>query len=375
MKVLPVFTLLFCLLCGFSDNSPEIPSPVIRKANFDTTACSPFYEFDGAIFNLETLEQLDAEDGIPATQFKQCSPYAYRFTNPISDTLLVNGVKFAIENSKEKKKYRLHISGKGVENRVINLPVQNPLPEVHEYYFFMVPFQKEVILVMSDFYSTHYTLCKYDAEGRELMRDSVEHTYVTHPNPNTNHHHPYLTLKAVTKNELVFSSHAFYADTTRTVVFSMNDFSKREFSATANGILCDEQEEHVAGFVTHEDNDLEVTLLDGRHALMEIPHLSRASSIILRGDLLYIADYHPISTGSALHCYSLLTRKQLWKADVAQVNATHSEYENHVVISLYKNRIVMEGIESSGHYLQVFDAETGARLAKWGSFWDLDHDR
>jgi hypothetical protein len=60
-----------------------------------------------------------------------------------------------------------------------------------------------------------------------------------------------------------------------------------------------------------------------------------------------------------------------WTADVKQINASHSEYANKVTLSMYKNKIVMEGNESYGNYVQLFDAETGKRLATFGDFLEV----
>jgi len=83
---------------------------------------------------------------------------------------------------------------------------------------------------------------------------------------------------------------------------------------------------------------------------------------LVHGDKLILALYHPISTGSDLLALDINTGKILWHANVEQVNASHSEYYNTVNLYAYKDKVLMEGIESYGKYLQVFDIKTGAAL-------------
>ncbi|HMT12234.1 MAG TPA: hypothetical protein PKA39_11510, partial [Ignavibacteria bacterium] len=89
-----------------------------------------------------------------------------------------------------------------------------------------------------------------------------------------------------------------------------------------------------------------------------------ASSVtaLIHGDKLILALYHSISTGSDLLALDINTGKILWHANVDQVNASHSEYYNTVNLYAYKDKVLMEGIESYGKYLQVFDIKTGSTL-------------
>src|SRR5690606_32229672 len=108
------------------------------------------------------------------------------------------------------------------------------------------------------------------------------------------------------------------------------------------------------------------TMINGKEYSFSIDYADQACEFLLKGDLLYIANYHPIATGSSLHCFDLKTEKMKWTADVLQVNASHSEYYNKVTLSMYKDRLLMQGDEAYGSYLQIFDAESGKRLKQFG---------
>lgn len=251
------------------------------------------------------------------------------------------------------------------------MPVERPLPKVHEYYIHLLPYKNDIIMFMEDFYTTHYMICKYNSEGKELMRKEIEHTYITHPEPNTNHYNRYLYFNNLTASQMIFTSHIAFADKFKTIVLSMDDFSIMEYDKTANGIILDDKDENFAGFVSQNKNQFTVQMLDKRTFTFEIKYGNPSCDFILKDNLLYIANYHPIATGSSLQCFDLKTGKMKWTADVKQIMASHSEYSNKVILSIYKNKIIMEGDEASGDYVQIFDAETGKRLAVFGDFLDV----
>jgi len=171
---------------------------------------------------------------------------------------------------------------------------------------------------------------------------------------------------------MIFTSHIAFADKFKTHVLSMDDFTLTEFDKTANGLILDEKEENLVGFVTQEEDHFTILMTDNKTYEFDIKYGSPACEFILKDNLLYIANYHPISTGSGLCCFDLNTSIMKWKADVKQVMASHSEYSNKVTLSMYKNKIIMEGNESYGDYVQIFEAETGKRLAAFGDFFEIN---
>lgn len=351
--------------------SPHTKNSDLHEENYsETKECSNLYPFQSYYIDLDENNAL-LIDGIPATDFKTCSKYAHRFKNIISDSVFVKGKLFVVEKNKEKGIYNLNVFEGKKRINVIKLPVERPLPEVHEYYIQLLPYKNDIIMFMEDMYTTHYIICKYNIDGKELMRKEIEHTYITHPNPKTNEYNRYLYFYDLTASQMIFSSHFAFADKYKTIVLSMDDFSIVEYDKTANGIILDKNDENLAGFVTQNENQFTVKMLDKQSFTFEIKNGNPGCDFILKDNLLYIANYHPIATGSSLQCFDLKTGKMKWTADVKQIMASHSEYSNKVVLSMYKNKIIMEGDEASGDYVQIFDAETGKRLAVFGDFVDV----
>lgn len=349
----------------------SVPSAITEPITItDSSECSNLYPFQGYYIDLENNNAV-LIDGLPATDFRKCSKYAHRFVNPVSDSVCTGNRSFVIEKNKEKKIYQLNIFEGAKKINTLMLPVENPLPDVHEYYFNLLPYKNDVIMFMEDMYKTHYIVCKYDINGRELIRKEIEHTFVTHPEPKTDYHHRYLYFGGLTSSQMIFTSSIGFAEKHKTVVLSMDDFSVQEFDRASVGIIPDSEEKYLAGFISQKEGNYTVTMLNGKEFHFDLPNGNNACDMILKGDLLYIANYHPIATGSSLYCYDLKAGKMKWTADVKQINASHSEYFNKVTLSMYKNKIIMEGDEESGDYVQLFDAETGKRLAAFGDFIEL----
>lgn len=338
---------------------------VVSKAI--TEECSNLYPFDNYYIDLDNNNAV-LIDGIPAIDFKSCSKYAHRFKNTVSESVNLNGYSYIVEKNKDKGIYNIAIFEGETRINTIKLPVENPLPEVHEYYINILPYENDIIMFMEDMYTTHYMVCKYNSKGDELMRKKIEHTFITHPEPETNYYHRYLYFKELTATQIIFTSHIAFAEKDKTIVLSMDDFSVQEYDKTANGIILDEEDQNIAGFVSSEDDKFTVQMLDGSKYHFSIEYGDPACDFILKDSLLYIANYHPIATGSKLCCYDLKAKKMKWTADVKQIMASHSEYCNQVIISMYKDKIVMEGIEAAGSYVQIFDVETGKRLGTFGDF-------
>jgi len=91
--------------------------------------------------------------------------------------------------------------------------------------------------------------------------------------------------------------------------------------------------------------------------------MSDSATVLLAGDLLIVAHFHRIATGSGLIALDRNTGTPRWKADVEQMMIAHSKYWNDVSLERRGDVIVMRGYEAGGCYLQTFDLKTGKRLS------------
>ena len=81
-------------------------------------------------------------------------------------------------------------------------------------------------------------------------------------------------------------------------------------------------------------------------------------------DTLYIADHSPIRTGCEVVALDLKTGKELWRTGLQGIGPTnHSKYGNAVNIETDGKRIIVNGNEDHGRYVEHLDLKTGKTLA------------
>jgi len=367
--------LLLLILFSCSQKHNQVSS---QKENFSGDCKNlSLYQFKDDFIDLEMMKKV-VIDRLPAEHFKVCSSYSHRFSGSFKNTLVIQSKTFTITNNKKAEDYKLNIFENQELIKSIQLPVEKPLPEVHQYSFLLLEYNNLVIVLIEDTYSTHFKIIKYDIEGNELMQTDIEHTYITHPEPDVNHYNPYLNYYGITKSEMIFSSHHFYAEKSKTVFLNLDNFQTRAYDQTTNGLILDEKEEEAIGFITYEEesngknSDYKITMFDGKKYQFSLLYGDEFCNLLLKDNLLYIANYHPIATGSSLHCFDMEKGEIKWTAEVLQINTSHSKYYNSVTLSLYKDKLIMEGNEAHGDYVQIFDLQTGERLADFGPFLDID---
>jgi hypothetical protein len=95
------------------------------------------------------------------------------------------------------------------------------------------------------------------------------------------------------------------------------------------------------------------------------------SVYVMRGDVLYFADYSPISSGCQIAAYDLTTGKKAWKMQLEGLGPIdHTKYRNRVVMSVEQHPTVKDAFalvitswEAAGGYIEVRDLATGKQLA------------
>ena len=347
---------------------------VIETDNSSFEECAKYYGFQGEFIDLDDMilfpDTLDIEE-----VYQTCSKYRDRFETRDYSEVFNPLCACAIYKDKEKGEYKISWNKRddNHEHIWVEIPIERPLPEVYDYSFKLFSTKdNNIILFIKDFYGTHYQIYKYDSNGNIIDSTELEHTYVTHPEPNTDYHHPYLYFYDETDDYIVFSSGSFYSEKDKTILFRKSDFVTTEYDISLSGLIYDESDRIIIGLAEHNDKGYRILMLDGREFNISKEFTEPACSFVLIDNLLYVAHYHPISTGSALFCYDISKKEVLWTADVKQVNASHSEYYNEVILLTYKDKIIMHGIESYAEYLQIFDAITGERLASFGDFFEWE---
>lgn len=212
-----------------------------------------------------------------------------------------------------------------------------------------------------------YIISSYDENGKELYRKQLHHTKIEITG-NTHHHERILNYLTHNSKYVIFTTSVFSREFSQTVVLELASGTLTEIPISTDGVLFDRQDD-IQGLFQYDGDSKEIIFYDklSDDILWKYKYsynVVYASSVtaLIQGDKLILALYHSISTGSDLLALDINTGKILWHANVDQVNASHSEYYNTVNLYAYKDKVLMEGIESYGKYLQVFDIKTGATL-------------
>ena len=102
--------------------------------------------------------------------------------------------------------------------------------------------------------------------------------------------------------------------------------------------------------------------LGGHNWDIQNTYFNDAARTILTDSLLIIATFDRISSGSNVNAYNAQTGKLLWQGEVKQLQVAHSEYYNAVFLTLFEDKLILEGNEAGGSYLQVLDLKSGKNL-------------
>jgi len=212
-----------------------------------------------------------------------------------------------------------------------------------------------------------YIISSYDENGKELYKKQLHHTKIEITG-NTHHHERILNYLNHNSKYAIFTTSVFSREFSQTVILELASGNLTEIPISTDGVLFD-REDNITGLFQYDGKSKEITFYDklSDDVLWKYKYdydivYNPSVTALVHGDKLILALYHPISTGSDLLALDINTGKILWHANVEQVNASHSEYYNTVNLYAYKDKVLMEGIESYGKYLQVFDIKTGAAL-------------
>lgn len=85
---------------------------------------------------------------------------------------------------------------------------------------------------------------------------------------------------------------------------------------------------------------------------------------IRKEHMLYVADFHYISTGCSIIAFDLKQRKQLWKTNLKGLELKgNDKYSNAVNLQYEKDQLIVYGKESAGRYIETLDPATGKTLS------------
>ncbi|MBU0488937.1 MAG: hypothetical protein KKA07_15030 [Bacteroidetes bacterium] len=205
-----------------------------------------------------------------------------------------------------------------------------------------------------------YHIRKYDPAGNILNTWTVKHT-LYNVEGNTVESIPFIYYFAHSDDKMIFSS--IYSGKQQTVILDLDSGMQQTTPVSTGGIIVNSLNNKLAGLI-HFNEDRRTMQVDLGEKKWEIENASYgdAAKTILSDSILVMAMYHNIATGCMVNAYNAETGKLIWKGDVKQLNVGHSKYYNVVHLTLCGQKLILEGNEAYGSYLQVLDLKTGKRL-------------
>lgn len=327
--------------------------------NTEETALQ-WYPFDNKVLNLETLQYEKSENERPES-FKTNSKYAVRYRGLAVDKLAYQGMLFEAlgDNSLLLK----NLETKAVvplPNKEKGLPVQGRslLLEATNGVVYIKPLQAD----------NGYMVYKYDQTGKELFGIQITHSEFVQHNELT-YHLPYLGYLTHTASTVVFASYVNRIP--KTVVLNTLDGSLSQFDFSSVGIIRDaEMDTDIHGFVqlNKANSSINITYISDNFEFKQpyFKNITQLETLVLDETLVLVA-YNGRSPEVHLFAIDLPSHTLKWEAEVAPLGTqATSTYFNAVWIAAYKGKIILEGYESKGKHLQIFDSSNGKRI--WKSF-------
>jgi hypothetical protein len=318
------------------------------------------YPFDSKYFNLKTLQYENSTEE-NAESFKSLSKYAIRYKSLVIDKIAYKGMLFqTLEDNGLLLKNLTTKAVTPLPNNEKDVPRQglSYLLQVTEGIVHVKPLKAE----------NGFMVYKYNETGIQKFGIQIKHSEFVQKGKLA-YHLPYLGYKLHTANTIVFSS--YVSRIPKTVTLSTLDGSISNFEFSSIGVIRDEANDmDIHGFVQldKEKSLLNITYISDNFSIEHpsFANITHAETLV-KDNTLVITVYNGRAPNAQLLAIDLKTQKIIWEADVPKFGGKEStSYFNAVWLGQYDNKLILEGYEPKGKYLQIFDIRTGSLV--WKSF-------
>ncbi len=345
--VLPL-AIFYCITFGQSTNNNIISINPNVKVNV--------YRFKNKLLDLYKLKFIDTTLTKNYTEIKREDIHAGMFSkNPNSNKVIYKNYYFELKENRD-----VSISNSnGKLIKTISDPDKNILADNISGNSTIFSVSTGVVVAIRLNEENGYHIKKYDEKGNTLNIWKIAHT-IYNKKDNEIESIPFLYYFAHTDNAMIFSS-MHHSKAQSTIIMSLNDSTRIKTDKSTGGIIVNPKDNSLAGIISFSDKSMEVNM--GTKSWNSINEgWGDAAKTVLNDSILVIARYHNIATGCSVNAYNVNTGNLLWKGDVKQLNVGHSKYYNIVHLTLFENKLILEGNEAYGDYLQVLDLNTGKNL-------------
>ncbi|MCP4438749.1 MAG: hypothetical protein GY810_07375 [Aureispira sp.] len=330
----------------------SILSSIALTAQDKLAPTAHLYPFEGKYLNLNTLEQEESATLLAET-FKTESKYAYRFKALAIDQLAYKGMLFKI------------LEKNGLLMTNMSTQAAGPLPnnEKDQTIYgmnFLLEVEGGVIYIKHLEPEVGFMLYKYDEAGKEVFALQLPHSkYIE--SGSLKYFSPYLGYFTHTASSLVFSSYSGLKK--QTSIVNTKEGTVQNFDFTSIGVLRDEKGDMaIQGFVELDKSNsaIKVTYIDKTFLIQKsfLKDSDHVETLIVDNKLI-VASNNRIQSGVQLFAIDLDSKETVWEAKVQQLNGSDKQYFNTLWLSAHEGKILLEGYEKAGKYLQIFDIKTG----------------
>ncbi len=351
--IIPII-ILFLPACGQVKNNENT-----NNNNYHTAANENkvfVYRFQNKFLDLESLKYIDTNMIKTFYEIKKESIHANMFSkDPICNKVIFKKNIFELTENRDINIY----DGKGKLIKTISDPDKKIPSDNISGNSVIFSVASGVIVIIRLEGENGYQIKKYDENGNIKGTWKIPHTIIEKKG-NVFESIPYLYYFAHTDDAIIFSS-IYYGKPSGSIILNLYDSTQIKCDQPVGGIIVKSEDNTLAGTISLSDKSLEIKMHTKNWKIVD-KGSGDAAKTVLSDSILVVARYHNIATGCQVKAYNINTGNLVWIGDVKQLNVDHSKYYNIVHITLYKDKLILEGNEAFGNYLQLLDLKTGKNL-------------
>jgi hypothetical protein len=340
-------------------------STLVQAQQTPTDTALVWYAHDKIWVNLQELTSQPKANYQPNLHFKNSAlQYNYYFSALTIDKLGYKSRFFEILPNNGLKIIDLRTDEV--------LTVENPDADTERYgQHFLFEAVGGVCYVKHLSGSAGYKIYKYNPLGEVLFSAQVQHTEQV-KTEKLEYYRPYLQYLSHTPYELVFAS--YEPARSNTTVVNLTDGSIKEYPFSAQGVITrgiDVGENRIFRGFLYADvakSNLHIILNSKAETRFELaqPFIKDCNSFegIIIDNILVVTAHNRSKSGAHLLAVDISNGSIIWQSNIAALSdkANASGYYHKIWLSHQDNKIMVEGLETAGRYLQIYDVSSGKRL-------------
>ena len=204
-----------------------------------------------------------------------------------------------------------------------------------------------------------YRITKLDEWAKIKYKQTIPHSLAVEEKGKDDFVQPYLSYFAHTDRFMAFTS-LNTRTIHKTVIVDLKDGKMQPIEATICGAVRADNEIAFKGFLFRDEPGklLKVDVAGNKWALKDNNIINLIGEAVLMDTVLVLARYHQNAPGISVVAFSAKNGKLVWSGEVLQTAVAPTQ----VILSVYKNRLIMEATQNGGSYAEIFDTNTGKRV-------------